>query len=474
MKKGAIVLLACLSSLCLKAQDKNEDFQNYRKGILEGFQGFRKNILDDYAKFLDGIWKDYEVFAGKKANPKPKPDVQPTKKEDEPVPNPTTIEPEIVEPAEPVVEEQTPKPKPIVTPSKKQTTFNWCGMVFELPEAKIKENLNGIEKEHIVEYFNILQNSKINNEVIPQLETITQNANLNDWCKYLLIESYVYTIKADANTNTRNFICWYMMVSSGFDVRLSLNGDKLFYLIPFQQQIYGKCYLLINDTPYYIFGEGTAENSRGFYTPTIPDATGKFVNAVLTRPLNIQYKARRFTHSFSGKTLSVEVNENIINVMSKFPQMPIPSYAISEGDNKARKQLLSQMKQFITGKTETEAANFILKFIQSFKYATDDEQFGYEKPFFIEESLFYPKCDCEDRSILYHYLVTMLLGRDVHLVHYPNHECTAVNFSKEINADSYMYNGKQYVICDPTYIGASIGMCMPDFRKTKPEVELVK
>jgi hypothetical protein len=265
-----------------------------------------------------------------------------------------------------------------------------------------------------------------------------------------------------------------MMVSSGFDVRLSLNGDKLFYLIPFQQQIYGKCYLLINDTPYYIFGEGTAENSRGFYTPTIPDATGKFVNAVLTRPLNIQYKARRFTHSFSGKTLSVEVNENIINVMSKFPQMPIPSYAISEGDNKARKQLLSQMKQFITGKTETEAANFILKFIQSFKYATDDEQFGYEKPFFIEESLFYPKCDCEDRSILYHYLVTMLLGRDVHLVHYPNHECTAVNFSKEINADSYMYNGKQYVICDPTYIGASIGMCMPDFRKTKPEVELVK
>ena len=206
MKKGAIVLLACLSSLCLKAQDKNEDFQNYRKGILEGFQGFRKNILDDYAKFLDGIWKDYEVFAGKKANPKPKPEEQPIKKEDEPVPNPTTIEPEIVEPAEPVVEEQTPTPKPIVIPSKKQTPFNWCGMTFELPDAKIKENLYGIEKEHIVEYFNILHNSIINNEVIPQMETITQNANLNDWCKYLLIESYVNTIKADANANTRNFI----------------------------------------------------------------------------------------------------------------------------------------------------------------------------------------------------------------------------------------------------------------------------
>ena len=116
----------------------------------------------------------------------------------------------------------------------------------------------------------------------------------------------------------------------------------------------------------------------------------------------------------------------------------------------------------------------MLQFIQSFAYATDNEQFGYEKPFFIEEILYYPKCDCEDRSIFYYFLVTKLLGNSVHLVSYPNHECTAVNFSQQLNVDSYIYQGKQYVICDPTYIGATIGMCMPDFRNVKPEIDVIK
>ena len=165
---------------------------------------------------------------------------------------------------------------------------------------------------------------------------------------------------------------------------------------------------------------------------------------------------------------------NLIQVMKQFPQIPIPAYAMSKGDSKARNQVLNQMKQFIQNMNELEAANFILQFIQSFDYATDDEQFGYEKPFFVEEILYYPKCDCEDRAIFYHFLVSNLLRNDVHLVHYPNHECNAVNFSQKLNADCYMYQGKQYVICDPTYIGASIGMCMPDFKNTRPEVELVK
>ena len=474
MRKSTIILLVCLSSVGLKAQNNNDDFQNFRKGMLEGYYGFRKSVLDDYSKFLNGIWEDYEVFAGKKSNPEPKPEMQPIVKADAPKPVPVEIEPEEVKPTEPIVEQEIPQLKPIVVPVTEFVSFDWCGMSFELPEVTVKGKLSGVEKSDLVEFFELLQVSNIDKEVIPLLKNIVNTANLNDWCQYLLIESYVKRIMTNTNANTRNMVCWYMMAKLGYDIRLTLNGNSLFYLIPFQQQIYARSYLMINNSPYYIYGEGSADNRVGFYTPTIPDVTGKYVNGVLSRPLNIQYKAKKFTHSFSGCTLSVEVNENLIKIMSQFPQMPIPVYAISEGDSKARKQLLNQMNQFIKGKSEIDAANFILKFIQSFKYATDDEQFGYEKPFFVEESLFYPKCDCEDRAILYHYLVSQLLGRDVHLLHYPNHECAAVNFSKDLNADSYIYKGKQYVICDPTYIGASIGMCMPDFRNIKPEVELVK
>lgn len=460
--------------MALHSQNSNDDFQSFRKKMHEDFQGFRKRVLDDYVLFLNGIWEDYEMVAGKKRNSKPKPDVQPQRTEDESIPEPTVIEPEEVKPAEPVVQNEPPMPKPTVIPPTNSIAFDWCGMGIQLPDAQIDGDLLNVDKESLVAYFEKLQNSKLEKDVLPQLELVANAANLNDWCIYLVIESYVKKLKANSNTNTRNVICWYMMALWGFDVRLSFNGDNVFYLIPFQQQVYARNYITINDVPYYIFGEGKTNNNEGFCTPKVPDADGGKVNLVLTKPLKIPYKTRRFSHTFKGKTLNGEVNENLIKVLSCFPQIPIAAYALSAGDNNARLQVLSQMKQFTQGMNELEAANFILQFIQSYDYATDDEQFGYEKPFFVEEMLYYPKNDCEDRSIFYYFIMTQLFNKDVQLVTYPGHECTGVNFSKDLNADCYYYKGKQYVICDPTYIGATIGMCMPDFINVKPQIELAK
>jgi hypothetical protein len=137
-----------------------------------------------------------------------------------------------------------------------------------------------------------------------------------------------------------------------------------------------------------------------------------------------------------------------------------------------RKSVLEQLKPHITGMSTAAAANRLLHFVQyAFAYATDGEQHGYEKAYFFEENFFYPKNDCEDRAIFYAYLVHNLLGLDVHLIQFPGHECTAVNFNENVEGTGYLYDGKPFVICDPTYIGASIGQCMPDYRNTKPKVE---
>lgn len=456
------------------AQDNKDSFQKYREKMLSGFQGYRKSIMDDYAKFLNGIWEDYTAFKGEKPYPLPKPKVQPEKKKEEPTPKPKEVVPEKVKPAEPTKPDKQNDPKPTIVNPSNMVTFDWCGMSLQLPNPKIEGNLRGIDKDNIIAYLEELDNSLICKEVLPQMASIANSAHFNDWCLILLIQSYVRKIKANADTNTRNFTCWYIMAHFGFDIRLTLNGKNLFYLIPFQQKVFAHDYILIHDVPYYLWGEGTPNSNLGLSTPQLPDDAGAYVNLVFLKSLDIPYKGKRFSHSFAGRTITGEVNENLIKVMSQFPQMSVPLYAISKGDNKARGQVLTQMKEHISNMSELEAANFLLQFVQSFDYATDDEQFGYEKPFFIEETLYYPMCDCEDRAIFYHFLVSNLLGNDIHLVHYPLHECNAVNFSQKLNADCYIYQGKQYVICDPTYIGASIGMCMPDFRNVKPEIELTK
>jgi hypothetical protein len=115
--------------------------------------------------------------------------------------------------------------------------------------------------------------------------------------------------------------------------------------------------------------------------------------------------------------------------------------------------------------------NILLRFVQTaFQYKTDQDQFGREKPFFPEETIYYPFSDCEDRSVLFAYLVRNLTGLEVVGLDYPGHIATAVRFPTQVPGESVGYQGKRFVVCDPTYINAGAGMCMPQFKSVTPNV----
>ena len=56
------------------------------------------------------------------------------------------------------------------------------------------------------------------------------------------------------------------------------------------------------------------------------------------------------------------------------------------------------------------------------------------------------------------------------LVEYPNHMATAVKFNSAVQGDYLSVNGKKYVVCDPTFIGAGVGMAMPQFKNAGAKV----
>ena len=89
---------------------------------------------------------------------------------------------------------------------------------------------------------------------------------------------------------------------------------------------------------------------------------------------------------------------------------------------------------------------------------------------FPEETLFYPYSDCEDRAILFAYLVRKLTPLEVVGLLYSDHVATAVKFSSYVAGDSRMYQGQRYVVSDPTYIGADVGMEMPQYKDAMPEI----
>ena len=109
----------------------------------------------------------------------------------------------------------------------------------------------------------------------------------------------------------------------------------------------------------------------------------------------------------------------------------------------------------------------------AFEYKTDDEVWGCERSFFPEETLYYPYCDCEDRSIFFSRIVRDLLGLDVVLVHYPGHLATAVHFPATSPGDKISVNGAQFTICDPTFKNASAGRTMPGMDNSTAKIVIL-
>ncbi|MDR1348574.1 MAG: hypothetical protein LBJ63_09155, partial [Prevotellaceae bacterium] len=91
---------------------------------------------------------------------------------------------------------------------------------------------------------------------------------------------------------------------------------------------------------------------------------------------------------------------------------------------------------------------------------------------FAEETIASAYSDCDDRAILFAQLVRRLLGLPVVLIYYPQiHLATAIQFDNPTTEGDYvMVDGKKYLICDPTFIHANLGMSMPDLRNVAVEI----
>lgn len=478
MRKYLFLLFMCPSSLM--AQDINSDFQAFRKGMLENYSEYRENVLSDYAKYLQGIWDKYEEFKGVKRDEKPKPNQIP---QTENIPKKPQIlpQPDSKPFGKPAITPQQPTAPtpyvPVIPPSSATRTMSFYGMNVMVATCKVY-HLSGYSNNDIAKTWDNYANDGGMKNVILSLSTIAKQYGLNDWFTFELTRTYSEAMAP--NMEERIVLQHFLLVSMGYDVRIANSETELLLLVPFSQQVYERNYLVINSRKYYIFHGNPYEhpvNSNAIYTCRLPQDQYLGKNLDLTirnKRLGIKSNMKHtFNVSDGSINLTGAVDIGMMEAIRHYPQMDTPYYAMSEITPYLHQELLTQMRIQIQGLAEREAVSKILHFIQyAFKYATDEEQHGYEKPYFIEENFYYPKNDCEDRAILFAFFAHNLLGLDVHLIHYPGHECTAVSFSNPpINGDYYTYKGKRFYICDPTYIGAGIGQCMLAFKNVKPIVE---
>ena len=320
--------------------------------------------------------------------------------------------------------------------------------------------------------------------VLASLRALSEELGLNDWFVFQLVRSYADELLATASPMDRVVLEHYLLVGMGYDVRLARTERQLLLLLPIEQEVFEHCFVTVGGKDYYLFFDDLESNEDevSVLYPCDPSKNdvGKGQSFSLLfdgQPLKIRSGIEKPCELDDGKIrIACNVNEGVMEMLRNYPLMDIQSYVTSVVLPQFQDSILKQMKPQIEDMTQCEAANALLHFVQHvFSYENDKETHGHEKAYFVEENFYYDYNDCEDRSILYAFLVRSLLGLDVQIVAYPDHECTAVHFTDCLTyGNGYYFEGDFYLICDPSYMGATIGKCMPKYRALEPQIFVVR
>lgn len=463
-----------------------EAYKAFRQQAIDDYETFRDKVNKEYADFMRQAWKQYQVLP-EIPKPKDEPPVPPTPYPQDDKAEPIKDTPHPYEEIIPIVEPE-PQPKPVAPireqpqPEEKYFEFSFFQTACKV---RLDENhrfaLKDFQMNTLADVWERLAGSEYNNVIRDCLE-LRIRYRLCDWA-YLLMLQELSDAFLGRNSNESVLFCAYLYCQSGYQMRLGLGNNRLYLLVASKHQIYDSGYWEIDGMSYYPFN--CQEQSLEICGASFPNE----------QPLSLLVnESPLFTECPSSARIlqsenypiakaSVSSDENLIRFFATYPTSMLEDnfctrwsfYANTTMNERVKKQLYPPLRSVIQGKSQQEAANILLNFVQTaFVYEYDDKVWGNDRAFFAEESLYYPYCDCEDRSILFSRLVRDLLGLKVLLVYYPGHLATAVRFTEPVTGDYISLNNNKYIVCDPTYIGAPVGATMPDMDNGKAKVILLE
>ena len=381
-----------------------------------------------------------------------------------------TTKPVVVPVTPPAVKPSAPTGE-LFTASADKQMVNFCGQkVYVDKSLKGVCSIGNMRENAIADAYEAMCKADYK-ALVDDCRKVKKELNLNDWGIFLFVREASKTLCTDENAAV--VMQQFLLNELGYKSKMARRADRnqMLLFVAADCQVYGHPYFTKDGLNYYNL---TSNESCQFYMcqEDSPKAKSKLNMQVNHAPaLNAGMVNSVHKNRSGSVAVSVDVPKSLMEFYGSMPQCDYSVYVNAEVNPSVASKVLSTLAPLVNGKSEAEAANLLINFVQTgFQYATDQEQFGYEKPFFVEELFYYPYCDCEDRSVLYSYLVRNLLKLDVVLLDYPNHIATAVCFNENVSGDFVTVGGKKYVVCDPTYIGASIGKAMPQFKNVAAKV----
>ena len=306
--------------------------------------------------------------------------------------------------------------------------------------------------------------------------------DFSDWAYYQMLLALTRKFYGEG-TNEAVLAQAFLYSQSGYKMRLAHDDSHLYMLAATRHFIYNKLFFSL-DGDWYFMLDGKQSEKLSICQASFPKESSLSLKISAAQRLAMNPTGERTLTSRKNPDFSFTIhsNKNYIDFLGTYPSSTVNNnfmtrwsmYANCPLDESIRKQLYPQMKEKLAGKSELMAVQELLWWMHGdvdlegviqdancFLYRYDEDVWGVDRAFFGEETLFYPYCDCEDRSILLSHLVRDVVGLDVVLVYYPGHLAMAVHFNEPVEGDYVMCEGRKFIVVDPTYIGSRVGETMP-------------
>ena len=464
-----------------------KEFSSFKDSIHQDYDQFRKEINENYSKMLKEIWTEK---APEQAIPKPEekplpPVIMPEQEKSKPIKRQELPIEEVIPPLAPKPQPLPIAPiKPIQAPTYASFSFTFMGtaMQVRLDKATSPAKLERAVEKGIPDFWSEVSEGELDLLLSDCLDLRKRYA-LCDWAYLSMLRTMATAYFGSPSSGSLMLTAW-LYCQSGYQMRLaSQPGGSLVLLYASQHIIYGRPYWELDGTRYYALD---FDGTQLYISPaSFPEEKPLSLYIDQQQHFDVtQSKARTLKSTrYPEMEYQVTVNMNAVTFYDTYPTSALPEdestrwamYANTPIDELTAQTLYPALRATLSGKSKAEAVECLLNFVQTaFPYEYDDKVWGYDRAFFAEESLYYPCCDCEDRSILFSRLVRDLLQLDVVLIYYPNHLATAVHYPEQVKGDYVMVDGKEYIVCDPTYIGARAGQTMPGMNNATCKVILLQ
>lgn len=451
--------------------ERKADYEAFRVAAIKDFDDFRKKANEDYARFMDREWEKFKAFKAKPFPERPEPPEPCVKKGSTP---PETVQLRAGKTIEPkdtaarkieLVEfKLTPESVGQTDSQSRPFAFDFYDTPCRTLKVPLFSMAEASEKEARDAWLFMDGNGYTS--LADDCMRLREKLMLNDWGYIGLLETMTAAMFG-RNSNEAVVAQMFLLVQSGYKARIARTQDKMVLMVPFTDETYSYPYVEIQNESYYIMDKNMDATMFSVFNMAYPDEQTASVQLCRQPLFNIRTAGNRALQSdaYPDMHISIATNKNLVDFLKDYPRTNVwPIYVKASISDDMKRQLYPQLRKAIAGKSKTEAVQMLLNFVQTaFEYKTDQEQFGEEMPLFADEMLYYPYADCEDRSILLSVLVKDLTGLDVILLDYPEHIAMAVRFDEPVDGYYFTVDGEEYVVCDPTYIGASVGDCMPRY-----------